>query len=521
MAARPGPDAHDRILLLAPTRKDETTTTALLTGAAFAVHACASLDDVISELRAGACAIVLAEESLAHGGAEQLRHVLQGQPRWSDLPLLVLTRPGASSVVSSHAAETLGNVTLLERPLRLATFLSAVRTAARARQRQYEICRFLQERAAAEESLRRADERKDEFLATLGHELRNPLAPLLSGVHLMRLLIPEHERVLRVAATMERQIKHLVRLVDDLLEVSRITRGLVEVRRDPVDLLAVLNEAIETSRPALERGRHHLTIHVPGSPVPVAGDSVRLTQVFANLLTNAAKYTNEGGHIQVTATCDGAFVSVSVKDDGIGLSRMHLDSVFDMFMQVDRSSRRAQGGLGIGLTLVRSLVRLHEGRVEARSQGPGTGSEFVVTLPLQGHRPAVPTPVPPPRSLPNRRVLVVDDNEDAATMLAALLEGLGATVAVASSGPSALDQAEAFAPDAVVLDIGMPDMDGHELARRLRALPIGADMLLVALTGWGQHDDRERSRAAGFDEHVAKPIDASMLDRLLAHRRAV
>jgi signal transduction histidine kinase len=507
--------ADDRVVLLAPTRRDEVTTVTLLAAAGFHVTTCTTITAAAEELHAGAAVLIVPEEMLTPDGRVHLVQVLECQPRWSDLPVLVLTRTGASSAASSEAAQTLGNVTLLERPLRLTTFLSAVKTAVRARQRQYEIKRFLEERAANEDSLRRADERKDEFLATLGHELRNPLAPLLSGVHLMRLLIPEDERVLRVASTMERQISHLVRLVDDLLEVSRITRGLVEVRHDPLDLSAILHEAVDSTRPTFDRARHELAIDIPVGPIPVIGDRVRLTQVFSNLLTNAAKYTNEGGRIRLSAAHTAARVTVTITDNGIGIPASHLASVFDMFTQVDRSSRRAQGGLGIGLTLVRSLVDLHGGRVEARSAGPGQGSEFIVDLPLHVASLGAADQSAPARTLPNRRVLVVDDNQDAAAMLAALLEALGATVAIAHSGRAALAQFETFTPDAVVLDIGMPEMDGYEVARQLRGRPERAATLLIALTGWGQERDLRQSQAAGFDHHLVKPPDIDKLRELL------
>jgi two-component system, sensor histidine kinase len=505
----------DRVLLLAPTRKDELVTTALLHEAAISVTALRTFEEVVEELGRGAALLVLPEERLTPTDRGRLLESLQHQPPWSDLPVLVLTRPGANSPVSTEATQTLGNVTLLERPLRRETFLSAVRAARRARQRQYEIRGYLAEHEESAEALRRADQRKDEFLATLGHELRNPLAPLLSGLQLMRLLSSPDGRVLRIMATMERQITHLVRLVDDLLEVSRITRGLVDVRHDPLDLVAVLREAVETSRPAVEAGTHELIVDLP-STLPVVGDPVRLTQVFANLLTNAAKYTNAGGRIELRAHQEETRAVVSVHDNGIGIPASHLTSVFEMFMQVDRSNRRAQGGLGIGLTLVRSLVEMHGGRVHARSDGPGKGSEFIVELPLMGAVSLEAERRIATHAFPNRRILVVDDNRDAAETLGALLEALGATVTVTHSGRAALDVVGAFDPDAVLLDIGMPEMDGYEVARQLRSMPGRSHTLLIALTGWGQDQDVRQSHAAGFDHHLVKPPDIEKLRELLA-----
>jgi two-component system, sensor histidine kinase len=505
----------DRVLLLAPTRKDELVTTALLHEAAIPVTALQTFDEVLQELGRGAALLVVPEERLTPVDRGRLIECLQHQPPWSDLPLLVLTGTGANSPVSADAMQTLGNVTLLERPLRRATFLSAVRTARRARQRQYEIRGYVAEHREAEDALRRADQRKDEFLATLGHELRNPLAPLLSGLQLLRLFSSDDRRVVRVVATMERQIAHLVRLVDDLLEVSRITRGLVEVRHDALDLVSVLREAVETSRPAVEAGKHELIVDLPVA-LPIEGDPVRLTQVFANLLTNAAKYTNAGGRIELQARQDEARAVVSVHDNGIGIPASHLESVFDMFMQVDRSNRRAQGGLGIGLTLVRSLVEMHGGRVEARSDGPGKGSQFIVELPAMGGVGLEPERRVASHAFPRRRILVVDDNRDAADTLGELLEVLGATVTVAHSGRAALEAVGQFDPDAVLLDIGMPEMDGYEVARRLRALPGRSGTLLIALTGWGQDQDVRQSHAAGFHHHLVKPPDIEKLRELLA-----
>lgn len=505
----------DRVVLLVPTRKDGDTAATLLHQADISVVACRTLEEALAEVRRGAAVLALPEELLTPPARADVLQAMSEQPPWSDLPLLVFTRTGANSEVSNDVVRTLGNVTLLERPLRIGTFLSAVRTALRARRRQYEIRGFLEERLRSEQALLRADQRKDEFLATLGHELRNPLAPLLTGLHLMRLLNAEDARVLRLMGTMERQIAHLVRLVDDLLEVSRITRGLVEVRRDPVDLSMVLREAVETSRPALDAGRHTVVVDLPDDPIPVSGDPVRLTQVFANLLTNAAKYTNAGGRVELTARAAAGHAVVVVRDNGIGIPSSHLATVFDMFMQVDRSTRNAQGGLGIGLTLVRSLVELHGGHVEARSGGLGQGSEFVVELPLTNDAPAQATASESSARFPNRRILVVDDNRDAAETLGALLEALGATVTVAHSGQAALESLATFTPDAVLLDIGMPDMDGYEVARRLRAMPSLARTVVIALTGWGQDQDVRHSRGAGFDHHMVKPPDIDRLRELL------
>jgi signal transduction histidine kinase len=472
-----------RVLVLVLTSKDAAVTETLLSSNGIHVEICPSFDALVQNLSAGAAAILLPEEATSPGHNTALRAILDAQPPWSDLPVLVLTRPGADSARLTEAVRTLGNVVLLERPVRGATLLSAVRTAIRARQRQYQIRGQLAERADVAELLRIADQRKDEFLAILGHELRNPLAPLLTGLQLLKQASLKDPTAAKVTAVMERQITYLIRLVDDLLEVSRITRGVIEVQSEPLDLASIVSSAVDTSRPILEARGHELTIDLATEPIPVMGDAVRLTQVFANLLTNAAKYTDPGGHIWLTVRKEGARAIVAVRDNGIGIPTSQLDSVFEMFTQVDRTSGRTQGGLGIGLTLVRSLVKIHGGRVEARSPGPGGGSEFIVDLPIPTGRRVKAPGTEEPQAFPPRRILVVDDNSDAGETLGALLAGLGATVSVVDSGPAALEILESFHPDAVLLDIGMPEMDGYEVSRRIRATRDHEDIMLIALTG--------------------------------------
>jgi signal transduction histidine kinase/ActR/RegA family two-component response regulator len=520
VSQRPGaPDRYARVLILPPTARDGAITEKLLESAGIVADTCATGETLLTRLETGAAAIVIPEEAVPAIGA-RLEALLATQPAWSDLPVLILAHAGADSPILRGAVRTLGNVMLLERPLQVSTLLSAIRTALRARDRQYQIRGYLEERLEAEEALRLADQRKDEFLATLGHELRNPLTPLLMGLQLLKKSSSSDEPAtaasdVRVRAVMERQINHLVRLVDDLLEVSRITRGLVEIQREPMDLASALRFAIDTSRPAIEAAGHRLSVALPEAPITVLGDAVRLTQVFANLLTNATKYTNRGGQIHVSLTQDGERARVAVRDNGIGIPASHLSSVFDMFMQVDRSGRRAQGGLGLGLTLVRSLVQQHGGHVEARSEGPGSGSEFVVELPVAAGYFLPDEPVEFIDRLPPRRVLLVDDNADALETLASLLRMQGADVATASNGRDALEMIDRVQPDVAFLDIGMPDMDGHEVARQIRRRPQHAGLLLVALTGWGQDQDVARSSSAGFDHHLVKPADLAQLRAIL------
>jgi signal transduction histidine kinase/ActR/RegA family two-component response regulator len=509
-----------RVLVLAPTSKDAALAESLLSSTGIPVQLCENFDALMLHLAAGAAAILISEEAVSSARNPVLCDLLTKQPPWSDLPVLVLTRPGADSADLGEAVRTLGNVTLLERPVRVATLLSAVKTALRARERQYQIRGHLAERTRAEQALRIADQRKDDFLATLGHELRNPLAPLVTALQLLKQTGPRDAATDRVSAVMERQVNHLVRLVDDLLELSRITRGLIEVRREPLDLVLVVRAAIDMSQPAIDASGHDLTVDVPHEPITIAGDGIRLTQVFANLLTNAAKYTNRGGHIWLTVKRERAFAVVSVRDNGIGIAPEQLESVFEMFTQIDRSNRRTQGGLGVGLTLVRSLVTLHSGRVEARSDGAGKGSEFVVHLPILTEGRVRTDQRESEAPFPGRRVLVVDDNRDAAETLGALLAELGATVEVACSGGKAFETLESFNPDTVLLDLGMPDMDGYEVSRRIRQAPEYRGLLVIALTGWGQEEDRRRSREAGFDHHLVKPPDIDALRQLFLSDRA-
>jgi signal transduction histidine kinase/ActR/RegA family two-component response regulator len=508
-----------RVLLLALTAKDGSTTRAILQTASVHVEPCATFGGLLQELAQGAAAVAIAEEHLSHENSQRLAAVVREQPAWSDLPVLLLTRRGADSDLVTYAASILGNVTLLERPLRIATLVSAVRTAVRARERQYQIRSHMEAREQATEALRAADRRKDVFLATLAHELRNPLAPISTGLHMLRLVEAESRdsRLTKITDIMERQLSHLVRLVDDLLEVSRITRGVIDIRHETLAVADLLDGAVDTVRPMLEAMGHEFSLEQASEPLTVRGDPVRLTQVVTNLLANAAKYTSRGGRIALSARRSGQNVVISVRDNGIGISPAHLQTVFDLFVQVDGTDRRAQGGLGIGLTLVRSLVTMHGGTVEARSEGLGRGSEFIVTLPARTEQVEFVRSTEARPDFSANRILVVDDNRDAADTLADLLRALGATVAVDYRGRSALDRVPTFAPTAVLLDIGMPEMDGYEVARRLREShpPQKGAPLLIALTGWGQESDYRRSELAGFDHHLVKPPNIEQLRALL------
>jgi signal transduction histidine kinase len=374
-----------------------------------------------------------------------------------------------------------------------------------------------EERRRVEERLREHDRRKDEFLATLAHELRGPLAPAQNALNVLRLRGADDE-TLRVLGVIDRQVAHMSRLVEDLMEVSRITRGRVELRKTRIQLAAVLASAIETSRPLVAAAGHRLDVSMPPVPVWLDADPVRLAQVISNVLTNAAKYTHDGGQITVVATSDGSHARISVRDTGVGIPAHMLERVFELFTQAERGYDRVQGGLGIGLTLARSLLELHGGTIEAHSEGVDRGTEIVIELPLAIALDAdasEPSSTAPSKRLA-RRMLVVDDNEDSADTLAMLLRGLGAEVRTANDGRAALELIRAHRPDIVLLDLGMPRMDGCEVARRARQMPEGRTVRLIALTGWGQDEDRERTRAAGFDDHLVKPVDLAALQALLA-----
>jgi PAS domain S-box-containing protein len=620
-----------RVLVLAPTTRDAAVTCSVFATAGLPCDCCSDLAELCEQLKEGAGAILVPEEAIVADKHDCLADWLRNQPPWSDLPVLVLARTGADSAAVAQAMDLLGNVTVLERPTRVAALVSAVRAALRARHRQYQnrdyladlersdrelreffdnasvglhwvgpdgiilrvnqtelnmlgyrrdeyvghhIAEFHADKAAlddilqrlaagetlydyvarlrckdgsirdvlidssvhwegnrfvhtrcftrditdrkrAEEALKEADRRKDEFLAILAHELRNPLAPIRNSLYILRLSGSNNPVAERVNEMMERQVNHMVRLVDDLMEVSRITRGRIELRKEPVELETVLRDAMETSRPLIEAAHHQLIFTMPRESFVLQGDPVRLGQVFANLLNNAAKYTEDGGQIRLSVRREDDCVLVSVQDTGSGISTEMLPRIFELFTQVERSAARSQGGLGIGLTLVKTLVEMHGGTVHARSAGRGKGSEFVVSLPL-GVKSVLAERKEDKGSAPVRhRVLVVDDNCDAAESLAMLLQMLGAEVRVVFSGSDALETLRTYNADVVLLDIGMPIMDGYEVARRIRERSELTGITLIALTGWGQDEDRRRSQSAGFDYHLIKPADPKKLETLL------
>jgi signal transduction histidine kinase len=368
-------------------------------------------------------------------------------------------------------------------------------------------------------ALTESDRRKDEFLATLAHELRNPLAPVRNAIHILRARMPPTPELQWARDVIDRQVTQMTRLIDDLMDVARISRGTFELRREHVALESLIRDAVETSRPGIDASGHDLVVHLPPEPIHLEADVIRLAQVFSNLLNNAAKYTGPGGRIAIIAERHGDTVSVAVEDSGIGIPSDMLAQVFEPFTQLDHSLERSRGGLGIGLALAKRLVEMHRGGIEAQSAGPGQGSRFIVRLPIsvrQGVTSQEETQGRGPEAPRGRnRVLVADDNYDSATSLSILLNDAGYDVRTAGDGVQALETAVQFRPDIVLLDIGMPKLNGYEVARHVRRQPWGRDVLLVAVTGWGGADHRQQTTQAGFDHHLTKPVDPAALTRLL------
>jgi signal transduction histidine kinase/ActR/RegA family two-component response regulator len=635
---------ESKVLVLPPTRRDGDVTRALLRDVGLDCDVVGSARILASQLSTSIGAVVLTDAAVADPGLSSVMDALERQPRWSDMPVILLSKPDMRSPSDKRRFGKLTNLTVLDRPTSGRALVSAVEAAIRGRSRQYQIrdqLNSLQEAdAALRESAERmslgvqvaglalaefdyatqqvhlsaeavalfgvggsartlsraeflgavhpddrdelsrrllrpadaacsdpaidyrviwpdgrvkwvsqrhhvvlnglrdrqlravivaldaterknADRRKDEFLATLAHELRNPLAPIRTGLQALARPGGDGAGGTVIRAIMERQLSQMVRLIDDLLDVSRISSGKVVLQRARVDLRAIAELAIEASQPFIAAGQHDFAAELPVGPVWVDGDASRLSQVISNLLNNAAKYTGEGGKLRLSLSRDETHAVVRVQDNGVGIPPEMLNEVFDMFTQVNRTLDRSQGGLGIGLSLVRRLTELHGGDVSAESVGLGHGSTFTVRIPLlaaadlspKGHE----TASREQPKCPGLRVLVVDDIADVADVLKMLLDLEGFETRVAYSGVAALESARDFRPDVVICDIGLPEMDGHEIARRLRRDPDMAPAMLIALTGWGAEGEVRRTRESGFDFHLVKPVDANALLELLSH----
>ncbi len=494
-----------RIVICTPTGQDADLTSRVFRSVNIGSMVCRNTAELLEQLPRGAGALLLAEEVISGSALRPLAEYVASQPTWSDLPVLLLTRSGADSLDVRRAVERLGNVTLMERPVRTIALISAARSAIRARERQYQV--------------RDADQRKDEFLATLAHELRNPLAPIRTSMGILKHLHPDSDPVTRLRNVVDRQVTHLTRLVDDLLDVARITSGKVVLKKDRITLRSVVNHAVEISSSVMEAKKHSIEVNQPEVDCLLDADHARLVQSVANLLVNAAKFTPPQGHIVLTAGVQGDTVTFSVRDNGIGLEPASMTRIFDLFAQTPVPGE-APTGLGIGLSLARQFAEMHGGKLHAVSDGPGRGSEFVLTLPVvtgptqDALREELPVAAPV-ASGGLKKVLVVDDNVDAADTLGALLGMDGFAVSTVYDGLAAVAQVRATLPDIVIMDIGMPGMDGYDAARLIRQQAGGGKVLLIALTGWGQSNDRKRATEAGFDHHLVKPVDYDLLMKCL------
>jgi signal transduction histidine kinase/ActR/RegA family two-component response regulator len=515
----PRANEHEgRVLVLAPSGRDGALTEKALVAAGMSVAVCTTPTALAAAMDAGVGALLLTEEALVPPVLDLLRTRLARQLPWSDLPIVVVAtkRPDDRQSRSFHERVTaLGNVTILERPLNPRSLVSALASGLRARHRQYE-ARDLLARIELEVA------RRDQFLAMLGHELRNPLGAIRNVAEILQRSAPagpDGPRTDRQLAILARQTRHLTRIVDDLLEVSRVSAGKVTLNRARLELEPLVEAVVEQLAPAAKQQRLELSFRAAAGRTAVYGDPVRLEQIFGNLVTNAIKYTPPGGRVEVIAEAAGQAAKVRVRDTGVGIAAEMLPTVFELFSQIENTLERSQGGMGIGLTLARSLVKLHGGEIEATSRGLGLGAEFVVTLPLAEPRAAPPSSlevgVPPAQR--GRRIVIVDDSPDNLVSLQDLLECLGHRVDAAADGLQAVDRIVALEPEIAIVDIGLPGIDGHEVARRVRKA-IGGSVYLIALTGYGQAEDVERATSAGFDAHVAKPADIDALQRLIEAR---
>ena len=496
-----------RVLIYAPSGQDGALAAKMLSMAGVDCLVVASPAQLGAELERGVGAVLTVEEALPDGGMAALAAFISRQPTWSDLPVVLLTHRGPDSQAVRSAIASLGNVTLLERPVRTLTLITSLQSVLRARAKQYLV--------------RETDRRKDEFLASLGHELRNPLAPIRTSMAVLSHLYPQQAPIKKVSDIVERQVSHLTRLVDDLLDVARINSGKIVLQREHTTLAAIIGHVAELCAAAAAAKRIVIDV-APMPDVALFADYARVVQIVANIVSNAVKFTPAEGRVSIGAEADAKRLRIRVRDTGIGLEPSALTSIFAMFEQRRPPTGQITSGLGIGLSLSRQFAEMHGGGVEARSAGLGQGCEFIVTLPVvepqaaQADAPREDAPAPPAPSARRARVLVVDDNRDAADSLQALFEMENCSVATAYDGGEAVQAVDAAMPDVIVMDLGMPGMDGYEAARHIRRKNGAQDVLMIALTGWGQHDARQRTIDAGFDHHLIKPVSFDELRRLTA-----
>ncbi len=552
-------DLPINILLVDDEPKNLAVLESVLTDPRYRLVCAASADEALLALVAEEFALLVLDIQMPGMNGFELAQMIKGRKKTAGVPIIFLT---AYYSEDQHVLEGYGTgaVDFLHKPIspailqsKVAVFAELHRTSRALRMANIALVREVSERQRAEEelhrltselekrmadrtanlvkansdlksaemALREAARHKDEFLATLAHELRNPLAPIRNALHILHLKGLKTPELEWAKDVIDRQARQMTRLVDDLLDVSRITTGKLALQKGRIELAAVAQGAIETSRPLIEQCGHELSVELTPEPTMLCGDMTRLSQVLSNLLNNAAKYTERGGSIRLTATRQADEVLISVTDTGMGITPEMLPHIFEMFAQGDRNLDRSLGGLGVGLTLVRRLVELHGGSVEAHSEGPDRGSQFIVRLPVLADSPAVEREQETLGNSPaatQLRILVVDDNEDNADSLGIMLRIMGHDTRVGRDGLAAVEIAEAFRPDVVLLDLGMPKMDGYEACRRIRDQAWGKEMVLIAQTGWGQDEDRRRTQAAGFDHHLVKPIKQTELAKLLAKR---
>ena len=490
-----------RVLIYSMSADDSAVAVKVIAKSQLDARAVTNADQLRAELEAGVGALLIMEEALVGHVLAAVRAYVAAQPAWSDLPILILTKRGADSVEVQRAMEHLGNVTLLERPVRTMALVSALQAALRGRKRQYEV--------------RALNERKDQMLATLAHELRNPLAPIRNAMEVLQRMYPDPKGT-NLMDIVKRQTTHLKRLVDDLLDVARITNGKLELQMAPTSVAQVVTHALEIAEGAINAHGHRLAVRQPEEPVRLRADHVRLVQAVSNLLLNAAKFTPPGGDITLNVTVTPPVVEFSVTDTGRGIEPQALARIFDMFEQ-SRAVGEPSAGLGLGLHLARAFAELHGGSARAKSGGLGQGSEFTLSLPIvapndpnaAGHGSRV-VPLAP------RRGRVVYHNASPAHTLQALLPRLVMTAAAVPYGAAAVEYVRGNAPEAVVMDIGMPVMNGYEAARLIRQMIPKRDIVLIALTGWGQYADKARAAEAGFDFHFVKPLQIEDLMACLA-----
>jgi signal transduction histidine kinase/CheY-like chemotaxis protein len=538
-SSAPG-DFRSPILILAPLGNDARLASQFLRDAGLPSQICNSVRDLCSRQAGADCgALLLAEEVIDSINSHTFTQWLAGQPSWSDIPIAIVVAGGGDSAIPRRrflsAFGKSGNITLLERPFCPGTLVSTMEVALRSRQRQFQVRDLLDQNArdslalaAQAQALLEASRRKDEFLAMLAHELRNPLASIGSAVGVL-METPEPDTTSWAVDVIDRQGRQLSRLVDDLLDVSRITRGKIELHRELIDAATCLENACETARPwIIERG-HTLLPSIPRGALWLQADPTRLEQIIVNLLGNAAKYTERGGCIWINARREANSILIDIRDTGIGIPADKITGMFELFVQGERSPARSEGGLGIGLTVVQALCQLHGGTVSAQSHGAGHGTTFTVRLPAAKTTPATTRASAPSdtQSKPSisangagARILIVDDNIDTAHGLARLLTRRDYHVRLAHDGPTAIQLAHDFAPTAVLLDIGLPGMDGYEVAHRLRSEPTCSDTAIIAISGYGQEADRRRSTQAGFDHHLVKPVSLDKVLTLLASNQS-